>query len=86
VAALVCTVSSCCITHLATVPLHVSLAAFAGSDPSGVTWQPWADQVVYAVLGGLVWGGDRLAAAAQEHGRAMAAVETYMEARPIKVC
>jgi nuclear cap-binding protein subunit 1 len=36
------------------------------------------------VLGALVWGGDKLAAADQEHGRVMSAVESYMEARPIK--
>jgi hypothetical protein len=40
---------------------------------------------VYAVLGGLVWGGAKLAAAAEEHARVMEAVEGYMTARPIKV-
>jgi hypothetical protein len=37
------------------------------------------------VLGGLVWGGAKLAAAAEEHARVMEAVDSYMAARPIKV-
>jgi hypothetical protein len=57
----------------------------AGSDPSGSTWQLWTDQLVYAVLAGLVWGGAKLAAASEEHARVMEAVETYMSARPIQV-
>jgi hypothetical protein len=32
-----------------------------------------------------VWGGAKLAAAAEEHARVMEAVEGYMTARPIKV-
>lgn len=57
-----------------------------GTDPSGATWQPWTDQLVYAVLGGLVWGGAKLAEAEEEHARVMAAVGQYMAARPIQVC
>jgi len=60
-------------------------AALAGADPSGATWQPWTDQLVYAVLAGLVWGGTKLAAAEEEHGRVMEALTAYMAARPIKV-
>lgn len=56
-----------------------------GVDPSGATWQPWTDQLAYAVLAGLVWGGAKLASAAEEHARVMEAVEAYMAARPIKV-
>jgi hypothetical protein len=59
---------------------------FTGADPSGSTWQPWTDQLAYAGLAGLVWGGAKLASAAEEHARVMEAVEAYMAARPIKVC
>lgn len=63
--------------------LHVVFPA--GVDPSGSTWQPWTDQLVYAVLAGLVWGGARLAAAEEEHARVMEAAAAYMAARPIQV-
>eukprot|EP00878_Enallax_costatus_P027800 GHUV01029957.1.p1 GENE.GHUV01029957.1~~GHUV01029957.1.p1 ORF type:complete len:695 (+),score=274.57 GHUV01029957.1:1025-3109(+) len=56
--------------------------ATAGADPSGLTWQPWCDQLVYAVLGALVWGGARLkAAASDEHEALMQKVQQYMDAR-----
>lgn len=61
------------------------LMCLAGSDPSGSTWQPWTDQLVYAVLAGLVWGGAKLAAAPEEHARVMEAAAAYMSARPIQV-
>lgn len=60
-------------------------ATLAGADPSGATWQSWTDQLVYAVLAGLVWGGTKLAAAEEEHTRVMEALTAYMAARPIKV-
>lgn len=63
--------------------LHVMCPA--GVDPSGSTWQPWTDQLVYAVLAGLVWGGAKLAAAEEEHARVMEAAAAYMAARPIQV-
>lgn len=58
----------------------------AGADPSGLTWQPWCDQLVYAVLGALVWGGAALKAAApDEHEALMLNIQQYMVARPIQV-
>eukprot|EP00879_Flechtneria_rotunda_P004302 GHRR01004551.1.p1 GENE.GHRR01004551.1~~GHRR01004551.1.p1 ORF type:complete len:331 (+),score=100.15 GHRR01004551.1:122-994(+) len=61
--------------------------ATAGVDPSGLTWQLWSDQLVYAVLGGLVWGGAHLAGpvAADQHSRVLDRAAEYMAARPIQV-
>lgn len=62
----------------------VSVAA--GADPSGITWQPWCDQLVYGVMGGLVWGGPGLkSSAAEEHEALMQKIEQYMHSRPTQV-
>lgn len=71
----------CCGVLWCPVP-NLPAALVTGVDP---TWQPWTDQLAYAVLAGLVWGGAKLASAAEEHARVMEAVEAYMAARPIKV-
>jgi hypothetical protein len=64
--------------------LHVRV--LAGADPSGLTWQPWADQLVYMVLGALVWGGLALQdACPAEHSSLMDALGSYMAARPMQV-
>jgi hypothetical protein len=58
----------------------------AGSDPTGLTWQPWCDQLVYMVLGALVWGGLALQEGCPaEHSSLLEAVATYMAARPMQV-
>eukprot|EP00775_Hariotina_reticulata_P013002 gene13002-13131_t len=59
--------------------------AAAGQDPTGLTWQPWTDQLVYAVMGALVWGGLGLATAAEsEHSQVLEAISAYMAARPLQ--
>lgn len=60
--------------------------AHAGVDPSGASWQPWADWLVYVALAALPWCGQELAASCNDAlvallGRAQA----YMEARPVAV-
>jgi hypothetical protein len=66
--------------------LHVVVCILAGSDPSGLTWQPWSDQLVYMVLGALVWGGLALQEGCPaEHSSLLEAVSTYMAARPMQV-
>lgn len=71
-------------THIQTHEhtLHVP----AGADPSGLTWQPWADQLVGMVLGALVWGGLPLQEGCPaEHSSLLEAVSAYMAARPMQV-
>ncbi|KAF6253367.1 armadillo-type protein [Scenedesmus sp. NREL 46B-D3] len=59
--------------------------ATAGSDPSGLTWQPWCDQLAYMVLGALVWGGLPLQEGCPaEHSSLLEAVSSYMAARPVQ--
>ena len=51
----------------------------ASGDPSGATWQPWSDQLVYLVLAALPWAGVELAEGGPaEVQRLWEAIEAYM--------
>jgi hypothetical protein len=68
------------------VNMCVRVWLLAGGDPSVLTWQPWSDQLVYMVLGALVWGGLALQEGCPaEHSSLLEAVSSYMAARPMQV-
>eukprot|EP00803_Ostreobium_quekettii_P001012 evm.model.scf_516.7 EVM.evm.TU.scf_516.7 scf_516:63384-73886(+) len=53
-------------------------------DPSGRSWQPWSDYLVYIVLMALPWGGIELAESAPaEVEELLDKVGKYMEVRPL---
>lgn len=53
--------------------------SIGASDPSGATWQPWSDQLVYLVLAALPWAGVELAEGGPaEVQRLWEAIEAYM--------
>jgi hypothetical protein len=61
-------------------PAHSRPAA--GSDPSGRTWQPWADYLVGIVVLALPWSGKQLQAAApQATADLLVSIAEYVEVR-----
>ncbi len=57
----------------------VYVCVYTGTDPSGHTWQPWTDWLVYAAAAVLPWAGAELAAACpDELARVCDAVTEYL--------
>lgn len=74
--------SSPAVPQLAHLPI---LCAPTAEDPSGRTWQPWADHLVGMVVTALPWAGEALQEAAPEQlEQLMVAVQTYVEGRPMQ--
>ncbi len=60
-----------------------SSSCAGAADPSGRTWQPWADHLVYSAVAALPWGGAELCEGdAQGMERLVAGVDSYLQASP----
>lgn len=60
-----------------------ALCVFAAADPTGVSWQPYSDFLVYSVLAALPWCASDLGGECPaEFASLMAATQSYMDARP----